>query len=80
MISTTVYKYEYTGVVESWGKGWYDPIEKGVVVLSDPYFYMEEGKSIVGITTDNSTISISTVTDSAEKEWLKSQMSQLDPQ
>ena len=79
MISTTVYKYEYTGVVESWGKGWYDPIDKGVVVLTDPYFYMEEGKSIVGITTDNSTISISTVTDTEEKEWLKSQMSQLDP-
>lgn len=80
MITTTVYKYTFTGVVEPWGQGWYDPIEKGVVVLSDPYFYMEEGKSIVGITTDNSTISISTVTDSAEKEWLKSQMSQLDPQ
>ena len=80
MISTTIYKYEYTGVVESWGKGWYDPIEKGVVVLTDPYFYMEEGKSIVGITTDNPTISISTVTDSAEKDYLKTIFTSLDPQ
>ena len=80
MISTTVYKYTLTGTEENWGKGWYDPIEKGVVVLTDPYFYMEEGKSIVGITTDNSTISISTVTDSAEKEYLKTIFTSLDPQ
>ena len=80
MISTTVYKYEYTGVVESWGKGWYNSDDKGVVVLNDPYFYMKEGKSIVGITTDNNTISISTVTDSAEKEYLKTIFTSLDPQ
>ena len=80
MISTTVYKYKHTGVVESWGKGWYNPEDKGVVVLSDPYFYMKEGKSIVGITTDNNTISISTVTDSAEKEYLKTIFTSLDPQ
>ena len=80
MISTTVYKYTFTGTVEDWGKGWYDPIDKGVVILTDPYFYMEEGKSIVGITTDNSTISISTVTDSAEKEYLKTIFTSLDPQ
>ena len=80
MITTTVYKYTFTGVVEPWGQGWYDPVKKGVVVLSDPYFYMEEGKSIVGITTDNSTISISTVTDSAEKDYLKTIFTSLDPQ
>ena len=80
MISTTVYKYKHTGVVESWGKGWYNPEDKGVVVLSDPYFYMKEGKSIVGITTDNPTISISTVTDSAEKDYLKTIFTSLDPQ
>ena len=80
MNTTTVYKYEYTGSVESWGKGWYNPDDKGVVVLNDPYFYMEEGKSIVGITTDNSTISISTVTDSTEKDYLKTIFTSLDPQ
>ena len=80
MNTTTVYKYEYTGSVESWGKGWYNPDDKGVVVLNDPYFYMKEGKSIVGITTDNPTISISTVTDSAEKDYLKSIFTSLDPQ
>ena len=80
MNTTTVYKYEYTGSVESWGKGGYNPDDKGVVVLNDPYFYMKEGKSIVGITTDNSTISISTVTDSAEKEYLKTIFTSLDPQ
>ena len=79
MISTTVYKYKHTGVVESWGKGWYNPEDKGVVVLSDPYFYMKEGNSIVGITTDNNTISISTITDSAEKEYLKTIFPDLDP-
>ena len=79
MISTTVYKYKHTGVVESWGKGWYNPEDKGVVVLSDPYLYMKEGNSIVGITTDNNTISISTITDSAEKEYLKTIFPALDP-
>ena len=80
MNTTTVYKYKYTGVVESWGKGWYNSDDKGVVVLNDPYFYMKEGKSIVGITTDNPTISISTVTDSAEKDYLKTIFTSLDPQ
>ena len=80
MNTTTVYKYEYTGSVESWGEGWYNPDDKGVVVLNDPYFYMKEGKSIVGITTDNPTISISTVTDSAEKDYLKTIFTSLDPQ
>ena len=80
MNTTTVYKYEYTGSVESWGKGWYNPDDKGVVVLNDPYFYMKEGKSIVGITTDTPTISISTVTDSAEKEYLKTIFTSVDPQ
>ena len=80
MNTTTVYKYEYTGSVESWCKGWYNPDDKGVVVLNDPYFYMKEGKSIVGITTDNPTISISTVTDSAEKDYLKTIFTSLDPQ
>ena len=80
MNTTTVYKYEYTGSVESWGKGWYNPDDKGVVVLNDPYFYMKEGKSIVGITTDNPTISISTVTDSAEKDYLKTIFTSFDPQ
>ena len=80
MNTTTVYKYEYTGSVESWGKGWYNPDDKGVVVLNDPYFYMKEGKSIVGITTDNPTISISPVTDSAEKDYLKTIFTSLDPQ
>ena len=80
MNTTTVYKYEYTGSVESWGKGWYNPDDKGVVVLNEPYFYMKEGKSIVGITTDNPTISISTVTDSAEKDYLKTIFTSLDPQ
>ena len=80
MNTTTVYKYEYTGSVESWGKGWYNPDDKGVVVLNDPYFYMKEGKSIVGITTDNPTISISTVTDTAEKDYLKTIFTSLDPQ
>ena len=79
MLTTTVYKYKHTGVVESWGKGWYNPEDKGVVVLSDPYFYMKEGNSIVGITTDNNTISISTITDSAEKEYLKTIFPALDP-
>ena len=79
MLTTTVYKWKYTGVVESWGKGWYNSDDKGVVVLSDPYFYMIDGKSIVGITTDNNTISISTVTDSAEKEYLKTIFTTLDP-
>ena len=79
MISTTVYKWKYTGVVESWGKGWYNSDDKGVIVLSDPYFYMIDGKSIVGITTDNNTISISTVTDSDEKEYLKTIFTTLDP-
>ena len=80
MNTRTVYKYEYTGVGESWGKGWYNPDDKGVVVLNDPYFYMKDGKSIVGITTDNNTISISTVTDPAEKEYLKTIFTSLDPQ
>ena len=59
MISTTIYKWEYTGNVQPWGRGWYNPDDKGVVTLIDPYFYMKEGFSIVGITTDNNTISIS---------------------
>mgnify|MGYP001322662170 CR=1 FL=1 len=80
MISTTVYKYTYTGVKETWGQGWYDTNAIGVVPLKDPYFYLKDGFTVVGITTNNTTISISTVTDSTEKEWLKSQMSQLDPQ
>ena len=79
MITTTVYKYTFTGVVEPWGQGWYDANAIGVVSLKDPYFYLKDGFTVAGITTNNSTISISTVTDSAEKEWLKSQMSQLDP-
>ena len=79
MNTITVYKYKHTGVVESWGKGWYNPEDKGVVVLSDPYFYMKEGNSIVGIKTDNNTISISTITDSAEKEYLKTIFPALDP-
>ena len=29
MITTTVYKYTFTGVVEPWGQGWYDPVGKG---------------------------------------------------
>ena len=41
---------------------------------------MKDGKSIVGITTDNNTISISTVTDPAEKEYLKTIFTSLDPQ
>lgn len=80
MITTTVYKYTYTGVKETWGQGWYDTNAIGVVPLKDPYFYLKDGFTVVGITTNNTTISISTVTDSTEKEWLKSQMSQLDPQ
>ena len=80
MITTTVYKYTFTGVVEPWGQGWYDANATGVVSLIDPYFYLEDGFTVAGITTNNSTISISTVTDSTEKEWLKSKMSQLDPQ
>ena len=80
MITTTVYKYTFTGVVEPWGQGWYDANAIGVVSLKDPYFYLKDGFTVAGITTNNSTISISTVTDSAEKEWLKSQMSQLEPQ
>ena len=80
MISTTIYKWEYTGNVQPWGRGWYNPDEKGVVSLIDPYFYMKEGFSIVGITTDNNTISISTVTDSSEKAQIKSDLSQIDPQ
>lgn len=80
MISTTIYKWEYTGNVQPWGRGWYNPDDKGVVTLIDPYFYMKEGFSIVGITTDNNTISISTVTDSSEKAQIKSDLSQIDPQ
>ena len=80
MISTTIYKWEYTGNAQPWGRGWYNPDEKGVVSLIDPYFYMKEGFSIVGITTDNNTISISTVTDSSEKAQIKSDLSQIDPQ
>lgn len=80
MLTTTVYKYTFTGVKESWGQGWYDTNATGVVPLKDPYFYLKDGFTVVGITTNNTTISISTVTDSTEKEWLKSQMSQLDPQ
>lgn len=80
MISTTIYKWEYTGNTQPWGRGWYNPDDKGVVVLSDPYFYMKEGFSIVGITTDNNTISISTVTDTSEKELIKSKLPQIDPQ
>ena len=80
MISTTIYKWEYTGNVQPWGRGWYNPDDKGVVPLIDPYFYMKEGFSIVGITTDNNTISISTVTDSSEKAQIKSHLSQIDPQ
>ena len=79
MITTTVYKYTFTGVKESWGQGWYDTNATGVVSLKDPYFYLKDGFTVAGITTNNTTISISTVTDSTEKEWLKSQMSQLDP-
>lgn len=79
MITTTVYKYTLTGVKESWGEGWKDPVATGVVSLMEPYFYLKEGFTVAGITTNNSTISISTVTDTEEKEWLKSQMSQLDP-
>ena len=48
-------------------------------MLNDPYFYMENGKSIAGITTDNNNISISTVTDSAEKDYLKTIFPALDP-
>ena len=80
MISTTIYKWEYTGNVQPWGRGWYNPDDKGVVSLIDPYFYMKEGFSIVGITTDNNTISISTVTDTSEKELIKSNLPQIDPQ
>ena len=80
MITTTVYKYTFTGVKESWGQGWYDTNATGVVSLKDPYFYLKDGFTVAGITTNNTTISISTVTDSTEKEWLKSEMSQLDPQ
>ena len=79
MITTTVYKWKYTGVKESWGTGFYDTNASGVVPLRDPYFYLKVGFTVAGITTNNSTISISTVTDTEEKEWLKSQMSQLDP-
>ena len=79
MITTTVYKYTFTGVKESWGQGWYDTNATGVVSLKDPYFYLKDGFTVAGITTNNTTISISTVTDSTEKEWPKSQMSQLDP-
>ena len=79
MITTTVYKYTFTGVKESWGQGWYDTNATGVVSLKDPYFYLKDGFTVAGITTNNTTISISTVTDSTENEWLKSQMSQLDP-
>ena len=79
MLTTTVYKYTFTGVKESWGQGWYDTNATGVVSLKDPYFYLKDGFTVAGITTNNTTISISTVTDSTEKEWLKSQMSQLDP-
>ena len=79
MITTTVYKWKLTGVKESWGTGWYDTNATGVVPLKDPYFYLKDGFTVDGITTNNSTISISTVTDTEEKEWLKSQMSQLDP-
>ena len=80
MISTTIYKWEYTGNVQPWGRGWYNPDDKGVVSLIDPYFYMKEGFSIEGITTDNNTISISTVTDTSEKELIKSNLPQIDPQ
>ena len=80
MISTTIYKWEYTGNVQPWGRGWYNPDDKGVVSLIDPYFYMKEGFSIAGITTDNNTISISTVTDTSEKELIKSNLPQIDPQ
>ena len=38
MITTTVYKWKYTGVKESWGTGWYDTNATGVVPLRDPYF------------------------------------------
>ncbi len=55
MNTTTVYKYEYTGVVESWGKGWYNPDDKGVVVLNDPYFYLKDGFTVAGIKTNKST-------------------------
>ena len=80
MISTTIYKWEYTGNTQPWGRGWYNPDDKGVVVLSDPYFYMKEGFPVEGITTDNNTISISTVTDTSEKELIKSNLPQIDPQ
>ena len=80
MISTTIYKWEYTGNTQPWGRGWYNPDAKGVVSLIDPYFYMKEGFSIAGITTDNNTISISTVTDTSEKELIKSNLPQIDPQ
>jgi len=40
MITTTVYKWKYTGVKESWGQGWYDTNATGVVPLKDPYFYL----------------------------------------
>ena len=61
MITTTVYKYTLTGVKESWGEGWKDPVATGVVSLMEPYFYLKEGFTVAGITTNNSTISISTV-------------------
>ena len=32
MNTTTVYKYEYTGSVESWGKGWYNPHDIALIM------------------------------------------------
>ena len=79
MITTTVYKYTFTGVVEPWGQGWYDANAIGVVSLKDPYFYLKDGFTVAGITTNNSTISISTITATDEKEYLKTIFPDLDP-
>ena len=46
MITTTVYKYTFTGVVEPWGQGWYDANAIGVVSLKDPYFYLKDGFTV----------------------------------
>ena len=42
MLTTTVYKYTFTGVKETWGQGWYDTNATGVVSLKDPYFYLND--------------------------------------
>tara|TARA_B100000424_G_scaffold221028_1_gene179940 strand:- start:42 stop:284 length:243 start_codon:yes stop_codon:yes gene_type:complete len=79
MLTTTVYKYTFTGVKETWGQGWYDTNATGVVSLKDPYFYLKDGFTVAGITTNNSTISISTITATDEKEYLKTIFPDLDP-